>query len=420
MITQILIILIFTGLLIFSLLKLIGFLKGGQRPAPVIPYVSAEPSSASTNLNIKKVDGLEEKMWYEEELSFLFKLNEKMSLALERSAIAGQLVEEVRRFMNTGNCVLFLADENTGDLRIEAASGARSESLKDFIIFKGESITGNVLSSKEPLLVNDLKTNSYYNSINQESYLGNAFVSVPLLIKGIAIGALNVTAKKTGAFFTAKDEELLINVARMGAVAFNNLRLHEQIQEDYLKTITTLAVILDARDPYTKRHSENVTRYSVAIAKGMGFSFAQVEEIRRAALLHDIGKIAIRDDVLLKPGKLTAEEFEQIKIHPVKGQEIVMSLPFLKEVSALVRHHHERYDGKGYPDGKSGEDIELGSRIMAVSDSFDAMTTDRPYRKRLSTDTAKAELIRCRLTQFDPKVVDSFIAILEANPAIAE
>ena len=135
--------------------------------------------------------------------------------------------------------------------------------------------------------------------------------------------------------------------------------------------------------------------------------------------MHDIGKIGIRDDILLKPGKLTDEEFEQIKTHPAKSQEIVGSLPFLEEVSLLVRYHHERYDGRGYPDGKSGEDIELGSRILAVSDSFDAMTTDRPYRRRLPLDQAKAELLRCKLTQFDPKIVDYFIAILENNPAIA-
>ena len=277
-----------------------------------------------------------------------------------------------------------------------------------------------IFRSKEPLCVNDLKTNSYYQSLSQEPYLENSFISVPLLMKGMPIGALNVTAKKTSTPFTGRDEELLINVARMGAIAFQNSRLHEQIQADYLKTMMTLAVILDARDPYTKRHSENVTRYSVAIAKEMGFNPAQIEIIRRSGLLHDIGKIGIRDDILLKPGKLTNEEFEQIKIHPVKSQEIVSSLPFLKEVAMLVRHHHERYDGKGYPDGKSGEDIELGSRIMAVSDSFDAMTTDRPYRKRLPLEEAIAELIRCKGTQFDPKVVDNFIAILQNNPKIAE
>lgn len=408
---------ILAGLFIFILIKLISIFRGRRQPLDIVSDVA---NAAQRSLLPKEVAGLEEKMWYEEELAFLFKLNEKISLALGKSTIAAHLVEEVQRFMNTTTCVLFLVDENTGDLRVEAASGANAKSLKDFFLLKGEGITGKVLSSKEPLLVNDLKKNSYYESINQEQYLGNVFVSVPLLIKGLPIGALNVAAKKTAALFTSRDEELLLNVARMGAVAFQNSRLQEQIQADYLKTMTTLAVILDARDPYTKRHSENVTRYSVAIAKEMGFSPAEVEMIRRAGLLHDIGKIGIRDDVLLKPGKLTPEEFEQIKVHPVKGQEIVSSLPFLKGVAGLVRHHHERYDGKGYPDGKSGEDIELGSRIMAVSDSFDAMTTDRPYRKRLLFKEAVAELIRCKASQFDPKVVDNFIAILENNPKIAE
>ncbi|MFH0828493.1 MAG: HD domain-containing phosphohydrolase [Candidatus Omnitrophota bacterium] len=404
------------GLLVFFLVKI--FTKARISPLEGVPNSVAPVETVNPELEESGI--LEEKIWYKEELAFLFKLNEKMSLSLDKSSIARHLVEEVRNFMNTADCVLLLEDKNSEDIRVEAVSGPRLDSLKNFLIFKGESITGKVLANKEPLLVNNLKMNSYYNSINQEFYLGNAFISVPLLIQGLSIGALNVTAKKTGESFTKRDEELLINVARMGAVAFNNFRLHEQIQEDYLKTITTLALILDARDPYTKRHSENVTRYSVAIAVKMGFSPAYIELIRRAALLHDIGKIGIRDDILLKPGKLTEEEFEQIKIHPLKSYEIVASLSFLKDVSFLVRHHHERYDGKGYPDGKAGEDIEFGARILAVSDSFDAMTTDRPYRKRLSFEAAKSELIRCQSTQFDPKVVDSFISILESNPAIAD
>jgi putative nucleotidyltransferase with HDIG domain len=405
------------GALVFILIKVIYIFKDKRRNSGIIANVAA---AAQQSIFPREAAVLEEKMWYEEELNFLFKLNEKISLALGKNTIAAHLVEEVQRFMNTTTCVLFLADDNTGDLKVESAAGVRADSLKDFFILKGESITGNVLASKEPLLVNDLKKDSYYQSISQESYLGNSFICVPLLIKGLPIGALNVTAKKTSSPFTNRDEELLVNVARMGAIAFLNSRLHEQIQEDYLKTMMTLAVILDARDPYTKRHSENVTRYSVAIAREMGFSSAQIETIRRSALLHDIGKIGIRDDVLLKPGKLSPEEFEQIKIHPVKSQEIVSSLPFLREVAGLVRHHHERFDGNGYPDGESGENIELGARIMAVSDSFDAMTTDRPYRKRLPVNQAVEELISCKGTQFDPKVVDNFVAILKNNPRIVE
>ncbi len=408
---------ILAGLFILILIKLISIFKGRRQPLDIISDVKV---SAQESFLPRETAGLEQKMWYEEELAFLFKLNEKISLALGKSSIAAQLVEEVQRFLNTTTCVLFLVDQNTGDLRVEAAVGAQANSLKDLFILKGESITGRVLASKEPLVINSLEKDSYYASINHEAYLGNAFVSVPLLVTGIPIVALNFTSKKTATPFTIRDEELLLNVARMGAIAFQNSRLHEQIQEDYLKTITTLALVLDARDPYTKRHSENVTRYSVAIAKEMSFNPAQIEVIRRAGLLHDIGKIGIRDDVLLKPGRLSPDEFELIKIHPVKGQEIVSSLPFLKEVALLVRHHHERYDGNGYPDHESGEAIELGARIMAIADSFDAMTTDRPYRKKMALDAAIAELIRCRNSQFDPKVVDIFISVLRNNPKIVE
>jgi putative nucleotidyltransferase with HDIG domain len=412
---QNLILFLLMGIFVFTLIKLIGAIKA-RKAYPETAATAEKPAPAITKAN--EISGLEEKMWFEEELAFLFKLNESISLSIGKSAIAERLVEEVKRFMNTTSCVLVIEDENTGQLKVEAASGTGIESLKNFSLNKSEGITGKVLSDKQPLLVNDLLKNSYYDSINREPYLGNAFIIAPLLIKGMAIGTLNVTAKKTGTDFSARDEELLINVASMAAIAFQNSRLHERIQEDYFKTITALAVILDARDPYTKRHSENVTRYSVAIAREIGFDFTEIETIRRAGLLHDIGKIGIRDDILLKPGKLTDEEFLQIKTHPAKSQEIVGSLPFLKEVSLLVRHHHERYDGRGYPDGKSGEDIELGSRILAVSDSFDAMTTDRPYRKRLPLEAAKAELLRCKSTQFDPKIVDCFISILENDPAI--
>jgi putative nucleotidyltransferase with HDIG domain len=243
---------------------------------------------------------------------------------------------------------------------------------------------------------------------------------VPLVIQHEAVGVLEVSRKKNNQPFAHKDLALLENVARVVAIAIKNSRLLEDIQEGYLRTITTLALIIDARDPYTKRHSENVTRYSLSIADEMGLASDQKEILRRASLLHDIGKIAVRDEVLLKPGKLTDTEFEQIKTHSVWGEEIVKSLPFLKDVSVLVRHHHERYDGRGYPDGKKGPDIELGSRIMAVADTFDAMTTDRPYRKALTLTLASEELKRNKSTQFDPEAVDCFLKILEREPAIVQ
>jgi putative nucleotidyltransferase with HDIG domain len=380
----------------------------GLNPIMLVPL---EPEKS-------EVSKLEEKIWHEEETSFIFKLNEQISLAREKELIASYIVEEVYRFLNLGACVIFLADEQTGDLKLEYALAPQEEMLKGFFLLKGESISGAVLNSKQPLLINDLENNYHYKSLNQEYYLKNSFISVPLVFKGEALGVLDAANKKTGQPFTKKDLDFLINVARIAAVAFKNVRLIGQIQEDYLKTITSLALIIDARDPYTKRHSENVTRYSLAIAKEIGWDLEQREMLKRAGLLHDIGKIGVRDGVLLKPGKLTVEEFAQIKIHSTKGEEIIRALPFLKDVALLVRQHHERYDGGGYPDGKKAEEINLGARILAVADSFDAMTTDRPYRSRLPLEVAREEIKRNKGTQFDPQIAELFLLVLDKNPAI--
>jgi putative nucleotidyltransferase with HDIG domain len=361
---------------------------------------------------------LETKIWHQEETDFIFKLNEKVSLALEKELIANYIVEEVYRFLNVSVCALFLLDENAGDLKLEYSLIPDPDMLKGFFLLKGESITGVVFNNRQPLLINDLENDYYYKSLNKEYYLKNSFISVPLVFKNESIGVLNVANKKNNQPFTRKDLEFLINVGRVGAVAFQNVRLFKQVQEDYLKTITSLALIIDARDPYTKRHSENVTRYSLTIAREMGLNLEQTEILKRAGLLHDIGKIGIRDDILLKPGKLNQDEFAQIKTHSLKGEEIIRALPFLKEVAVLVRHHHERFDGNGYPDGKKGENIVLGSRILAVADTFDAMTTDRPYRKGLALETAKEELKRNKFTQFDPQVVEFFLVALNNHPNI--
>lgn len=362
----------------------------------------------------------EDKLWYEEEAVFFFRFNEKVYLVLEKEKICHCMLEEVHNFFNANDSALLLLNQNTGDLTVECALGSQADITKNLSLSRGQSISGLVIEKREPLLINDLQNYNYYYALNKEEYLKNSFISVPLIFKDETIGALNVANKKSNKPFTNRDLEFLLNVARIGAIALKNSALHIEVQEGYLKTITTLAMIIDARDHYTQRHSENVTRYAVAIAREMGLNPGQIGIIKNAGLLHDIGKIGIRDDVLLKPGKLTVEEFNQIKSHPVIGAEIVSSLPFLKDVSCLVRHHHERFDGNGYPDGKTGEGIELGSRILAVADTFDALTTDRPYRKRLSLEVSREELIRNKFTQFDPAVVEFFLRVLEKSPGIVQ
>jgi len=189
-------------------------------------------------------------------------------------------------------------------------------------------------------------------------------------------------------------------------------KLYKDLQDTYMRSIKALIQTIDARDHYTHRHSENVTKYAVAIAKGMDLSPKEVEAIKEACDLHDLGKIAVPDYILNKPGKLTDKEWVQMKLHSSKGAEILAPLSFLNGIIDIVRQHHERYDGKGYPDGRKAEQIYLGSRIIAVADAFDAMISKRPYRtKPLSKKQAIEEIKRNRGKQFDPQVVDIFLKI---------
>ncbi len=185
----------------------------------------------------------------------------------------------------------------------------------------------------------------------------------------------------------------------------------QKIRASFFNAVTALAYALEAKDVYTSGHSQRVTEISVAIAKELGLPKESIEKIRLAGLVHDIGKIGVRELVLNKPGSLSEEEYEHVRLHSETGEHILEPLVGDKEILKAVRHHHERYDGAGYPDGLKGERIPLLARIIAVADTFDAMTSERPYRKALTKEAACAEVERCRGTQFDPEAADAFLKV---------
>ncbi|QOR68366.1 HD domain-containing protein [Cytobacillus suaedae] len=192
-------------------------------------------------------------------------------------------------------------------------------------------------------------------------------------------------------------------------------RMNQQLMNSFY---TTFAMTLDARDPYTAGHSIRVAEYSVKIAKEANFSEEEIDLLKKSALLHDIGKIGVRDNVLLKDGRLTDEEFEEIKKHPVIGASILSQIQPIEAIAPLipgVRHHHERMDGKGYPDKLKGDEIPIFGRIMAVADAFDAMTSDRPYRKGMPVSKALQILEEGKGTQWDPRFIDIFINIMNTE-----
>ncbi|MEW5766319.1 MAG: HD domain-containing phosphohydrolase [bacterium] len=233
-------------------------------------------------------------------------------------------------------------------------------------------------------------------------------LTVPLICGEKVIGLLNINSLSED-IFHRDNLRIMTTFASQVSVALENARRFREIKEYYTGTIKALAAEIETRNPYTQRHSERVTEYAVLLAQRLSLSEDRIEEIKTAGLLHDLGKIGISDDILLKPDKLTSDEMDIMKTHPVKSGKIVGSLKFLQSTLPIIVHHHERYDGGGYPDQLAGDNIPLGARILAVADTFDAMTSSRPYRGPMSPEEAKNEIIKQSGRQFDPRVVEVFL-----------
>ena len=213
-----------------------------------------------------------------------------------------------------------------------------------------------------------------------------------------------------------KGELSLLNASLEEKVRLRTAELEEKqsvLKRSYIETIEALAFAVDEKDPYTHYHSRRVTELCGFISRGMALSDTKLERIRIAGLLHDIGKIGIKDSILLKSGKLTPEEFEEIKTHPLRSAKILEPISDLREVIPGIRHHHEQFDGSGYPDGLKGLEIPLEARIMMVADAYDAMTSNRAYRKSMGHSVAIEQIREGSGSHFDPMVVDLFLKLAE-------
>ena len=253
------------------------------------------------------------------------------------------------------------------------------------------------------------------NSILTE-YNPHSFIAIPLITRNRVIGVLAAERTQGLGDFTADDLEYVMNFCSQIAISLENARLIENMQISFVSSILALASALEAKDPYTRGHSHRVATYASIIARSMGFDEEHVEDVRLMALMHDIGKIGMPDYVLTKPGSLTDEEFDMLKKHPVVGEHIVEPLLPYNPVLGIIRHHHERYDGKGYPDGISGKAIPVEARILSVADAYDAMTTSRSYRAALSRSESVRELEVNAGTQFCPETIAVFVERLQMMP----
>lgn len=242
----------------------------------------------------------------------------------------------------------------------------------------------------------------------------NALIMAPLNFEKEVLGAICIMYRN-GVDISDEDVNLLTAIAHQVSVSIMNAELYARQQQLFRETIEALATAIDSRDHYTGGHSYMVTRYSLLIADELGFDDERREVLRVAGLLHDVGKIGISDTILNKPGKLTDEEMNIIKSHPILGRVILESIDALKPVAKLVYHHHERYDGKGYPEGISGENIPLESRILQIADIFHALTSDRIYRKAMPLEKALGIIRDESGTTFDPQLSDIFLKLSEGE-----
>ncbi|MBI1336919.1 MAG: HD domain-containing protein [Phycisphaera sp.] len=228
------------------------------------------------------------------------------------------------------------------------------------------------------------------------------FTGLPLVTPGHFMGLLVVKHTDIAIGTDSQRRRLLETVAQQAAIACENTRLFETVSRLIVNTVIAMAMAVESRDPYTGGHVMRVTAYAYRLGEKLGLDSRSLSRLRLGGLLHDIGKIAVPDAILRKPGKLDDAEFEVMKSHAAVGHQIISNIPQLASVGPIIRHHHERYDGRGYPDHIAGENICDLARVAAIADTYDAMTSDRPYRKGLSYEIAMAEVRKHAGTQFDP------------------
>lgn len=315
---------------------------------------------------------------------------------------------------------LFLVEEATGDLIFKVVIGPASQQLANTHLPAGVGIVGSAAKTGKPFIVNNVKADPrHYDRIDNNTSLTTRSILCVPLVKDRVIGVLEVINKIDGTGFDEADCDVLTAFAIQGVVALANAQLYSQLRRSFTDTVRVIANAVEARDTLTAGHTGRVTQFAQAIAQELGWRRDQLEILEIGALLHDIGKIGISDLILRKPATLTIDEYDEMKNHSILGAQMLTGVAVLQPMLPYILYHHERYDGKGYPFGLQGEQIPIEGRLLTVADTFDAMTSLRPYRAGLTEEQAIAEIERHRGTQFDPVMVDALLAAHRRGKLIA-
>jgi putative nucleotidyltransferase with HDIG domain len=358
------------------------------------------------------------------ELSLINEMGKALTSSLDLDEVLHYIVDLIASILEADRGSLMLLDRERNELFIEVATGL-SERGRRLRLPVGQGIAGYVAASQRPVLSRNTATDKRYQVEVSGPLQTLTLISAPVACRGKLLGVLNFERplEKNNAF-CMDDLEFLSTLASQAGIAIENAALYNDLVQVYFDTIRSLASALEAKDIYTHGHSRRVAKDAVRIARRLDLGKKDLEEIRHGALLHDIGKIGIRDSILFKAGPLDEEERRHIQSHPAVGANIMASFEVLQQVRDIIRYHHERWDGRGFPDGLRGEEIPLGARIVCIADSFDAMITSRPYREGMPIPKALEILRKERGGQFDAKLVDIFLEVihsihpaLEINPA---
>ena len=360
---------------------------------------------------------LEKSNEWEKQLMTLTVLSQILNSTLEHRTVRRRAMQAATELMKAEVGSLLLIDWETNRLYFEVALGDKEETVKTFHLEMGEGIAGWVAQHGDPLIVHDAQNDPrFFSEVDKKSkFTTRNVICVPVKVKDKTIGVLEAINKFGGGSFSEDDVAIFQSLADQVAVALDNARLLAEIEGLFFQTAESLADAIEKRDPYTGGHTKRVTTYSIAIGEQLNLGPDEMRWLKLAAILHDIGKIGVEDQILRKEDKLTEEEYNQMKKHTLMGAEIIGHIKQLHGIIPGLKYHHEKIDGKGYPEGLADGSIPLIAKIVAVADTFDAMTSDRPYRKALTKETAFHELRRCVGTQFDKDLVDSFIKACETG-----
>ncbi len=365
-----------------------------------------------------------------DELSLMWRLSSRLGTGLDVSNICSVAADEVMRIcpsknvfvllcrepsdMPASGCMSIPCDPQPGQASTpvfvpKVALGADTERISTMVFDPSRGLLGRVYEKMEPLTVCNVNEDEGFEGF---PFPVTRIMIAPLTVEEVVIGAVVATDKQNGDEFFSTEIKLIHSIASECATSIRKAFLYEEITNILFSVTESFALAIDAKDPYTYGHSKRVSETAAAVAVEMGFASEVVNWIRLAGLLHDVGKIGTPEDILRKKGALSEEEMNRIKEHPITGAKMVEHISRLREVAQWICHHHERCDGKGYPSGLAEEDIPVPSKIISVADSYDALTSDRPYRKTLSMEEALGIMSQTVGTQYDPAVFECFKKVI--------